>query len=58
MTKRLQVFDVVKDIQIGLTDEQLMEKYNLSCDTLREVLDRLASAYASCCKEIDVEDES
>jgi len=58
MRRRLDVMAFAQDLLIGLTDEQLMAKYNLSGNTLQDLLARIARAFAMGSKDIEVNDES
>lgn len=48
MKRILEVKALVEDINSGLTDEEIMSKYNLSEGGLRKVFDRLMRALAAC----------
>lgn len=56
MKRRLEVKDIAQDLRAGLTDEQLMAKYNLSEDALKDLLARFARAYACGSRDIEVKD--
>lgn len=56
MKRRLEVMEIAEDLRSGLTDEQLMAKYNVSEDALKDLLARFARAYAMRSKDIEVND--
>lgn len=58
MKRRLDVMEFSQDLRLGLTDEQLMEKYNLSENALKDLFERIARAMACGSSQIEVNDES
>lgn len=56
MKRILMLRQIAEDLRAGLTDEQLMSKYNLSADALKDLLARFARAYALGSGEIEVDD--
>jgi len=47
MKRKLEIKALVEDVNAGLTDEEIMSKYNLSKDALPKVFDKLMRALAA-----------
>jgi len=48
MKRTLEVKALVEDVNSGLTDQEMMSKYNLSEDGLKKVFDKLMRYIAAC----------
>lgn len=56
MKRRLEVQPLMDDIKRGLTDEEIMSKYEISKETLPKIFEKLIRAIAAAGSSIEIDE--